>query len=89
MNLQKFKKKALKNPKFKKEYEKYDLAFEVGQSMMNARVSAGYTQKELAELLKTEQPSIARLENGKRLPSLRFLQKIGKVLKMKISLKIS
>lgn len=80
MKLQDYKKKALENPSFKKEYERYDLAFEIGQMVLEARLFKGVTQQKLAEKLGTQQPSIARLENGQNLPSLSFLEKIAKAL---------
>jgi transcriptional regulator with XRE-family HTH domain len=77
MKLQDHKKIALKNPDFKKEYERYDLAFEIGQMVLEARLFKGITQQKLAEKLGTKQPSVARLENGQRLPSLSFLEKVA------------
>lgn len=80
MKLQEYKQKALQNPSFKKEYERYDLAFEIGQMVMEARLFKGVTQQKLAEKLGTQQPSIARLENGQGLPSLTFLEKVARAL---------
>jgi transcriptional regulator with XRE-family HTH domain len=80
MNLKEYKREALLNPAYKKEYEKYDLAFEIGQMVIDARIAKGLTQAKLAKLADTKQPSIARLENGERLPSLSFLEKIAKAL---------
>jgi|GEM_PF-948667 len=60
--------------------ENYDLKEEVGQMVLEARVMKNMTQEELAFLLKTKQSSIARLESGKTLPSLRFLENIAKVM---------
>lgn len=78
MNLKEYKQKALSNKTFKDEYEKYDLSFEIGQMIIEARILKGLTQAKLAQLVKTKQPGIARLENGKSLPSLSFLEKIAK-----------
>lgn len=80
MDLQEFKKIALRDENFKAEYERYDLAFEIGQMIVEARILKGITQHQLASLIKTKQPSIARLENGKKLPSLSFLSKIAEAL---------
>ncbi len=80
MKLKDFKTKALQNPKIKEEFDHYDLAFEIGQMILEARLYAGTTQSKLAEKLDTKQPSIARLENGKNLPSLSFLEKVAKAL---------
>lgn len=80
MKLHEYKAKALKDVSFEKEYSRYDLAFEIGQMVLEARIIKGMTQVKLAEKLKTKQPSIARLENGQSLPSLTFLEKIAKAL---------
>lgn len=81
MNLKDFKKELHKNPEFKKEYEKYDLAFEVGQMLIEARIIKGITQERLAEMIHTKQSGIARAERGNALPSLSFLEKIAQALK--------
>lgn len=77
MNLKDFKKRLLKNPEFRKEYEGRDLAREIGRMVVEARIIKGITQEKLAEMIETKQPSIARLENGTSLPSFTFLNKIA------------
>jgi transcriptional regulator with XRE-family HTH domain len=42
------------------------------------------TQAQLAKLVGTRQPSIARLESGERKPSLSFLQRVAEVLDARI-----
>ncbi len=81
MNLREYKNKQMKNLLFKEEYEKFDLAFEIGLLIMKARIRKGLTQEKLAQLIKTKQSSIARAENGSSLPSLSFLVKIAQALK--------
>lgn len=78
MSLEELKTKLLKNEKFRDEYYKKDLAFEIGQMLFEARVEKGVTQNELAKEIGTKQPSIARIENGKALPSLKILEKIAR-----------
>lgn len=78
MKLKDFKKQLLKDPEFKKEYEKYDLAFEIGEMLLEARIIKGVTQQKLAEMIGTKQSGIARAERGISLPSLSFLEKIAK-----------
>lgn len=79
MKFETFKKELLKDGKFRKEYyRKDDLAFEISEMIIKARIKRGMTQKELAKKVKTKQSSIARLENGNSLPSIKFLQKIAK-----------
>lgn len=80
MNLKQYKDKLLRDPEFAREYHKLDLPMEISLMVEEARMLAGITQAELAKKVRTKQPSIARLENGKYLPSLSFLQKIAKAL---------
>ena len=49
---------------FEDRVEKERLNAHVAQLVYDARTKAGLTQAELAELLNTEQPSIARLEDA-------------------------
>jgi transcriptional regulator with XRE-family HTH domain len=80
MDINEYKAWMLSNKKFQKAYEKYDLGFEVGRAVIKARVFKGISQEKLAKLVETKQPSIARIENGKSLPSLRFLAKLAKAM---------
>lgn len=80
MKLKEFKKQLLKDPVVAREFEKYDLAFEISQMLIEARIIKGITQEKLAQMVNTKQTSIARAENGKLLPSLRFLKKIADAL---------
>ncbi len=66
----------------------YDLAFEVGEQVINARVKRGLTQKKLASKAKTKQESIARLESSRHLPSLRFLKQIAEAIDMDVVVKL-
>lgn len=58
---------------------------EVAQLIYDARTKAGLTQKELAELIGTKQPVIARLEDADyEGHSLSMLQKIARVLSSRV-----
>jgi transcriptional regulator with XRE-family HTH domain len=48
----------------------------------------GLTQTQLAELVGTRQPSIARLENGSSLPSISFLQKVAAALNARVEVRL-
>lgn len=80
MDLKQYKKKLLRNPEFKEEYYKIDLGLEISLMVLEARILVGVTQEELAKRIGTKQPSIARIENGRYLPSLSFMQKIANAL---------
>ena len=51
--------------------------FDVCHLVSEARLREGLTQKQLADLVGTQQPSIARVENGSVLPGLSFLKRIA------------
>jgi transcriptional regulator with XRE-family HTH domain len=52
---------------------------DIYQTMTAARLEAGLTQSELARLMRTTQSVIARLENGRSLPSMTTLEKLAEV----------
>ena len=59
---------------------------EPGYQVARLRIQRGLTQTQLAEMVGTRQPSIARLENGTSVPSLSFLDRIAKALDARIEL---
>jgi transcriptional regulator with XRE-family HTH domain len=59
---------------------------EPGYQIARLRIARGLTQAQLAEMVGTRQPSIARLENGNSYPSLSFLQRIAAALDAKIEI---
>lgn len=61
---------------------------EAGYQIARLRIQRGLTQAQLAEMVGTRQPSIARLENGSSIPSLSFLDRIAKALGARIELRI-
>lgn len=61
---------------------------EPGYQVARLRMLRGLTQTQLAEMVGTRQPSIARLENGSSTPSLSFLNKIAAALNAKIEVKL-
>lgn len=77
MTLDKLKSKLLEDKNFRKEYGRYDLTFEISELVLDMRLSAGLTQKQLAKRAKTKQSAISRIENGSSLPSLSFLQRLA------------
>lgn len=61
---------------------------EPGYQVARLRILRGLTQAQLAEMVGTRQPSIARLENGSSIPSLSFLNKVATALNAKIELRL-
>lgn len=80
MNFQLHKKQLLKNPAFRKAYEKSELEYQIARALIKARLEKGYTQKELAKKLNTKQSVISRVENAKTTPSISFLRRLAVVL---------
>lgn len=60
--------------------DKEKIAVQVGGLITSARFYATLSQSELAEKIKTKQPSIARAENGEVVASIEFLSKIAKAV---------
>lgn len=85
MNLDQFEEKV----NIKKAKSDYDLKYEIGTLITFGRIQSGLSQENLAKRLKTKQPSIARVESGKTLPSLSFLEKIAKAVGMNIEVKFT
>jgi len=61
---------------------------EPGYQIARLRIQRGLTQAQLAEMIGTRQPSIARLENGNSIPSLSFLKRIADALDARIELRL-
>ena len=77
MKIKELRERLLKDKGFRKEFEKSDPAFEIGQKILELRVREGLTQAQFAKKLKTKQPAIARLENGTIFPGTEFLGRIA------------
>jgi transcriptional regulator with XRE-family HTH domain len=50
------------------------------------REAKGLSQTQLAEMIETKQPSIARIESGRALPRLEVLQRIAAALGMRLTI---
>jgi DNA-binding XRE family transcriptional regulator len=80
--LKNFRKKALKNPKVKAEYDALSAAFDMKRQMIALRKDAGLTQEQMAELLGTKKSNISRLEsiNSDISPRLATVEEYARVL---------
>lgn len=87
-----FKKKILKNPEVKSKYDLLQEEFSLFDEMLKARMTAGLTQTEVALLMGTKTPAIARLENGggsrKHSPSISTLRKYAKAVDCHLEIKL-
>jgi len=73
-------KRFTEDPELKKEYDDLGPEYKMILQLIRLRKKKKISQYELAELLDTKQPSIARLESGNYNPSFRFLKKVAEVL---------
>ncbi|WP_409016676.1 helix-turn-helix domain-containing protein [Anaerostipes caccae] len=84
--LNSFMNEQLKDPEFKKEYEKLQPEMDVIRAMVDARISQNLTQKQLSDRTGIDQADISKLENGTRNPTLNLLKRLADGMGM--SLKI-
>ncbi len=87
-SLKDFKKKALKDPEVKKEYEQLASAYDLRKQLIRIRKNAGFTQEELAELLNTKKSNISRLENvnSKISPKLSTIEEYARAVGYKLEI---
>ncbi len=71
-------KEQLKDPEFAQAWSETELEDQIKRSLIQARIDAGLTQKELAERSGIRQSNISRIENGSAIPTLRTLFAIAK-----------
>ncbi len=88
MNWKEHKKKLLKDPEFRKEYEGLEPEFKLASALIRLRLAKGLTQEQLAKLLNTKQESIARLEGGGSLPSLSTVKKVADALDAELEINL-
>jgi len=86
MNFHAHKQQLMKSLAFRKAYGASELEYQIARILIKARIKRGYTQKQLADKLRTKQSVISRAENAKTMPSLAFLKRAADA--MDVSLEI-
>jgi len=84
----KLKKQWLKNPDFRKGYDALEAEFALASILIEARVKAQVSQQELAKRMGTSQSTIARLESGAALPSLKTLYRLADALGLTVDVSL-
>jgi transcriptional regulator with XRE-family HTH domain len=78
----------MRNPEFRKAYEELEDEYELAKQIIRFRIDRNLTQTQLARLVGTSQPAIARLESGNhRNLTLAFLFRIAKALDLRAELR--
>ena len=75
--LKDLKNELLADPAVKAEYDALSAQYALAHEFIAARSRAGLSQSQLAEKMQTTQSTIARLESGKGLPSMRTLKRFA------------
>lgn len=78
--LKDIKAQMLADPATLAEYDALAPEFETARELVAARAEAGLSQAEVAQRMGTTQSTIARLESGKRPPSLRTVQRYAQAV---------
>lgn len=78
--------KRLKNPSFKKAWEKSEPEYLLAKQLIEKRMRKKLSQRGLARKLKTTQAVISRLETMRANPSLGLLKRIAEVFDQRLVL---
>jgi len=76
------------DPEVVKALQENEFEYQVIREFIKARLEKNITQKQLADLVGTQQSNISRLESGNYNPSLDFLDKVAKALDKRIQLNL-
>ena len=82
-------KEQLKDPKFRKEWERTEAAYQVTRELIRARMEGKISQRELAKKAKTTQAVLSRIENMTVSPSIGLLQRIAQALGKNLEVKFT
>ena len=78
--LKKLKSELLTNSQVREVYDALADEFEIAHELIAARSRAGLTQSDVALRMGTTQSVIARLEGGRRIPSMRTVQRYAQAV---------
>ena len=78
IDLADLKTRLLNDPEIRTEYEALETEYALARELIAARTRAGLSQEQVAERMGTSQSTVARLESGRTLPSLRTLDRYAR-----------
>jgi len=81
--------KKSNDPAFADNYDSGYASFKLGAMLRQARLSAGYTQDQLAKKLNTKKSAISRIENHAEDIRLSTLEKVAEALGKNLTLSIN
>lgn len=68
----------MKNKKFREAYDALEPEYALAAAIIEVRIKAKLSQKQIARRMRTTQPVIARMESGRQPPSTATLLKFAK-----------
>lgn len=74
-----------RDPEFRAARRETRPQFEFRRALLEARIDAGLTQREMAERLGVKQPALARWEAGETMPTLDTLYRVAQALQLEFS----
>ncbi|HEY0281413.1 MAG TPA: helix-turn-helix transcriptional regulator, partial [Rhizomicrobium sp.] len=81
-----WKRKPLKDPKFKAEYDALESEFALARTLIGERAKVKLTQAQVARRMGTSQSAVGRMESGRAMPStaslVKYARAVGKELKI-------
>ena len=80
--------KKLKEPEFKKEWDKLELRYVVIRQLIKIRNTYNLSQAQLAEKLNTTQSVISRIENGTVNIGIDFLDKLARAFDKRVEIRL-
>lgn len=81
-DLQKLTNELMEDEEFCRAYKAIQPELDITRAIMDARIKAGITQRQLSERSGISQADISRMENGNRNPSLNLLKRLANAMNM-------
>ena len=85
---QKHKEMMDRDPEYAGAYADMENEFQFARELIKARIRAGLTQQQIAEKMGTTQSTVARLESGGTMPSLRSLHRYAEATGSKVRISL-
>jgi DNA-binding XRE family transcriptional regulator len=85
---QKHKEMMESDPQYARAYTDMEDEFQFARELIKARIRAGLTQQQIAEKMGTTQSTVARLESGGSMPSLRSLHRYAEATGSKVRISL-
>lgn len=89
LTLDEYLKEQLRDPKFKKEWDKSESAYQLTRELIRARIEGNISQRQLAQKAGTTQAVISRIEKMTVSPSIALVQRIANSLGKKLEIKFT